>query len=381
MKEQLNNDQRQQWRQFRELSDRTVAPRARDIDAAQNLPADLRRELARSGVVGSMLPTEVGGADLDLPGYGMLNEELGRTCSNVRNFIAVQDMVCDAIHRWGDDDQRKRWLPEITAGNIVAAFLLTEPEVGSDAQNVQTVARDDGADIVLDGTKKWISFGQCADVFLVFVQYNGRHTAVLVERNRPGVQVRPIADMLGLRGSMLAEITFDGCRVSADAVVGYPGAGLVFVASGSLELGRYSTAWGCVGLAQACLDEALAYTASRRQYGSPLAAHQLVQRVLADLLTDSRAARLLCWQAGLAGATEANDAPHQTLMAKYFSSKVAACCSRDAVQLLGAHGMSADSATGRFFRDAKAMEIIEGTTQVVQQLLGRWSPNAGHPAG
>lgn len=362
------------------LADRLIAPRAAEIDGQQVLPAELRLELGGAGVIGSMIPARLGGSDLDVPAYGMLSEELGRSCSNVRNFVAVQDMVCDALLRWGSAEQQQRWLPDIAGGRTAASFLLTEPDIGSDAQNVRTQARDEGDDIVISGTKKWISFAQCAGVFLVFAQYRDKHTAILVEADRPGVRVTPIADMLGLRGSMLAEITFDECRVPADAVVGHPGAGLVFVASGSLDIGRYSTAWGSVGLAQACLDEAVAYTGKREQYGSPLIEHQMVQALLADMLVGSRAARLLCWHAGLATANEQIAATYETLTAKYFASRVAARSARDAVQLLGAHGMSGASCASRFYRDAKAMEIIEGTTQLVQQLLGRWSPGAGHPS-
>lgn len=377
---QLTGEQRDQWRGFREFADRVVAPRAHAVDAEQRLPGDLVRELGESGWLSALLPGEHGGGDVGMAAYGMMSEELGRTCSNMRNFVAVQDMVSLAIAQWGSAEQRRRWLPDLASGAKVAAFLLTEPEVGSDARSVRTRVDADGPTLVLNGTKKWISFGQCADVFLVFAQYQGQHTAVLVERDRPGVHVRPLSDMLGLRGSMLAEITFEDCRVPSDAIVGHPGSGLVFVATSSLDLGRYSTAWGCVGLAQACLDATAGYTAERHQYGKALADHQLVQAQLADMLTETRAARLLCWQAGSSAANDDLDSHHQTLTAKYFASTVAVRATGRAVQLHGARGMAGGADVGRMFRDAKAMEIIEGTTQIIQQLLGKWSASAGHPA-
>ncbi|MDW4909123.1 acyl-CoA dehydrogenase family protein [Streptomyces sp. ADMS] len=377
---QLTAEQRHRWREFRAFADGVIAPAADTIDARQEIPRPLIRELGEAGWLSAMLPERWGGRGLDAAHYGMMAEELGRTCSNVRNFVAVQDMVSHAVSMWGIPEQKLRWLPEIAAGRRIAAFLLTEPDTGSDAQDVRTEAKDDGSEIVVSGAKKWISFGQCADLFLVFVQYQGRHTAILVERDSPGVHVTPLTDMLGLRGSMLAEITFEECRVPADSVIGHPGSGLAFVAANSLDIGRYSTAWGCVGLAQACLDASSAYAAERRQYGKPLADHQLVQQMLADMLTQSRAARLLCWQAGQAADREDEDSHYEALTAKYFSSTVAARIAGQAVQIHGARGMGAGAAVGRFFRDAKAMEIIEGASQVIQQLLGRWSAVAGHPS-
>jgi glutaryl-CoA dehydrogenase (non-decarboxylating) len=371
--------QRGCWRGYRDYADRVIGPAATAIDAEQRVPRKLIRDLGRSGWISALLPTGWGGAGIDAMGYGMMAEELGRTCQNIRNFVAVQDMVSDAIWRWGTDEQRKRWLPAIAAGDQVAAFLLTEPDIGSDAGHVATRVEDGGSNLVLTGTKKWISYGQCADVFLVFAQYRGQHTAVLVQRDIPGITVEPCPDMLGLRGSMLARIAFDDCHVPRDAVVGRPGSGLVFVASAALDIGRYSTAWGCVGLTQACLEESTAYARRRVQSGKLIAEHQLVQRMLADMITESRAARLLCWQAAEAMQRADEDATYQILMAKYFASTAAARIASQAVQLQGAAGMAGGSTVARLFRDSKALEVIEGTTQVIQQLLGRDAGNVLHP--
>lgn len=376
----LSDVQAKLWRSFRETVDTIVAPHAASIDASQAFPVGLVDELGDAGFLSALSPPEWGGGGLDLTSYGLLSEELGRTCSNVRNFVAVQDMVSQSIERWGNEQQRRRWLRPLAAGQVIAAFALTEPGVGSDASAITTEARRDGSEIVLAGTKKWISFGQSAELLLVFAQLEGRHTAFLVEAQTPGIRVDPLNDLLGLSGSMLAEITFDGCRVPCESMVGLAGSGLVFVASSALTLGRLSTAWGCVGLAQACLDESTAYATDRRQFGKPLADHQLVQQILADMITESRAARLLCWQAGLATERDDADAMEQTLAAKYYASTAAARIATNAVQVQGARGMGAGSTVARLFRDAKAMEVIEGSTQVIQQLIGGWSVNARHPA-
>lgn len=374
-----DDSQRGWWRGYRDYADRVLAPAADAIDAEQRVPARLIRELGRAGWLSALLPAEWGGAGIDPLRYGMMAEELGRTCQNMRNFVAVQDMVAHAIWRWGTEEQRSRWLPTIAAGERVAAFLLTEPDIGSDAGKVTTLIEDSGEGLAITGAKRWISFGQNADVFLVFGQYRDQHTAVLVERDTPGIAIEPIAGMLGLRGSMLAGITFSGCRVPRAAMVGRPGTGLVFVASSALDIGRYSTAWGSVGLAQACLEESAAYAARRVQSGKPVVEHQLVQRMLADMITESRAARLLCWRAGEAMWEADEDSAYQILLAKYFASTTAARIAGHAVQVHGAAGMAEGSLAARLFRDSKALEIIEGTTQVMQLLIGREVGTAAHP--
>ncbi|MEU6237476.1 acyl-CoA dehydrogenase family protein [Kitasatospora sp. NPDC047058] len=377
---QLTQEQRQRWRAYREFADTALAPRARPADEEQVVPAGLVEDLAKEGWISSLLPEQWGGSALDRLSYGLMAEEMGRTCQNVRNFVACADMVSHSIWRWGTPEQREAWLGRIASGEAVAAFALTEPEVGSDAKSVRTVATADGTGYVLSGGKKWISFAAIADLYLVFAQYEGRHTAFLVERDTLGLSVEPLSGLLGLRGSALAEVTFDDCRLPAGSMVGQPGSGLAFVASTALDIGRYSTAWGCVGLAQACLDTASRYAAQRVQSGGPIIDHQLVQRMLADMVSGSRAARLLCWEAGAATEAGSLDAVNQTLVAKYFASTTANRIAADAVQVLGAYGVGPDAPVARLFRDAKVMEIIEGTSQLHQSMLGRWSAHIEHPA-
>lgn len=380
MTSRLTDRQLQTWASFREFADASIAPEAGPADERQALSRGLIKELGSAGWLSSLLPEEWGGSSLDMVSYGLMAEEMGRTCQNVRNFVACADMVSHSIWKWGTQEQKDRWLRSIRSGEAVAAFALTEPKVGSDAKSVETQARADGSDIVLRGVKKWISFGEIADVFLVFAQYEGRHTAFLVERETPGLRIGALRGLLGLRGSSLGEITLDDCRVPASSMVGRPGSGLVFVASTALDIGRYSTAWGCVGLAQACLEEASAYARKREQYGTAIIDHQLVQRMLADMLTGATASRLMCLEAGSVKDTGGMDAVNRTLMAKYFASTTANRVAADAVQVLGAYGIGGDSPVGRLFRDAKVMEIIEGTTQLHQSMLGDWSGSVAHPA-
>lgn len=237
-----------------------------------------------------MLPEEAGGAGMDLVSFGLLNEELGRGCSSVRSLLTVHSMVCRALFRWGSREQKERWLRPLASGQTVAAFALTEPEAGSDAQAVQTSAAADGDAYLLSGRKKWVSFGQVADLFLVFARCGEGPAAFLVERGAPGLRVEPISGMLGVRASMLAELHLSGCRVPRQNLLGGVGFGLSHVASAALDYGRYSVAWGCVGIAQACLEACLRYTGERRQFGAYLKDHQLIQRMIARMVTGVKAA-------------------------------------------------------------------------------------------
>ncbi len=360
---------------FREFADRELAPHAGRFDGEQAISADVIAALARHGYLGAVERRDAGG--MDMVEYGLFTEEVGRACQSVRNFVAVEDMVIHSITRWGTAGQRERWLQPLTTGAAVAAFALTEPGVGSDAAAVATTAARDGDSYVLDGTKRWISFARIADVFLVFASLDGRHTAFLVERGTPGLVVNPIDGLLGLRGSLLGQVTLTGCRVPAESVVGIPGAGLTFVASAALDLGRYSTACGAVGLAEACLRASAKHVARRTQYGTEIRNHQLVQRMLADLITDTMAARLLCHHAGLSKDRGCVEAVNHTLMAKYRASTVAVRAAADAVQIHGAQGIGPDSAVQRHYRDAKVLEIIEGTTEIQQTMLGGFAARVG----
>ncbi|MGW6913082.1 acyl-CoA dehydrogenase family protein [Kitasatospora sp. NPDC054939] len=372
----LTPQQAERHAEFRAFADRVLVPQADRCDREQVVSREIVADLAGQGYLGAPVPKEFGGCGMDWVEYGLLTEELGRGCQSVRNLVAVEDMVAHSIHKWGTEEQKQRWLPRITSGRTLAAFALTEPDIGSDAAAVETTATADGADVVLRGTKKWISFAQIADLFLVFATFDGQHTAFLVERDTPGLSVEPIEGLLGLRGSMLGRITLDDCRIPAANLVGRPGIGLTFVASSALDLGRYSTAWGSVGLAQTCLEAATEYAGRRTQYGTEIRNHQLVQQLLADMLTDTITARLLCYHAGVSKERGETESVNHTLLAKYRTSTIAVKAAADAVQIHGAQGIGAEASVQRHYRDAKVMEIIEGTTQIQQSMLGQFAVRA-----
>ncbi len=361
---------------FREFAGREIAPEADRFDRDEAIPLELVRRLGERGYLGSALPAAYGGGGRDWITYGLLTEEVGQACSSVRSLLTVHDMVGEAIARWGTRAQRERWLPGLVSGRTVAAFALSEPDVGSDAAGVQTAAREDGSSYALSGQKKWISFGQIADLFLVFARCQGKMTAFLVERNTDGLSVEPITGLLGTRASMLAEVRLDDCRIPRENLLGALGAGLSHVAATALAHGRYSVAWGCVGIGQGCLESSLAYSAQRRQFGAAVQDHQLVSRMITDMITDVQAGRLLCLRAGELRDAGQPEWIFEAMLAKYFTSRMALRSAADAVQIHGANGCSGSYPVARYFRDAKIMEIIEGSSEILQFAIARHGPGA-----
>lgn len=372
MKLELTAEQRAARGAFRAFAQAEIAPFADQWDREEAIPRELIDKLAGRGWLGAHVPAEHGGAGMDMITYGLLTEEIGRTCSSTRSLLTVHDMACQAILRWGSRAQRGHWLPKLARGEVLGAFVLSEPQAGSDAMGVQTTAEKDGDGYVINGRKKWTTFGQIAGLYLTFLKCEGKPTAFLVERSTPGVRVEPIHGMLGTRASMLAEIFFESCRVPAENMVGRVGFGVSHVVAATLEHGRYSVACGSVGIAQACLDASLRYAREREQFGQPIFDHQLVRAMLSDMIVQVRAARLMCLRAGYLRQANDPSAFMETMAAKYLASTVATRASTDAVQIHGATGCIDGSPVSRYFRDAKVMEIIEGSTQIQQMTIARF---------
>jgi hypothetical protein len=360
----LGPAERAQQRAFRAFAAREIAPHADGADADERLPRAVIRALAEAGHLGAALAREHGGGGMSHLAWGLLHAEIGRACASARSLLTVQTMVGRAIERWGSEAQRARYLPRLARGEMLAAFALSEPGAGSDLSAIEASARLDGDDYVIEGDKRWISFGQVADLFLVFARLDGALAAFLVEPATEGFERAPIAGLLGCRASQLADLALRACRLPREARLGGGKLPFSLVATSALDLGRYSVAWGCVGLAEACVLHSVEHTRARRQGGKALADHQLVQRLLTRMITDARAARLLCAQAGTRWDSGDARSLADTMVAKYFASTAASRVSADAVQLHGAVGCARGAAVERHFRDAKVMEIIEGSTQI-----------------
>lgn len=363
----------------RAFVDEQIVPFADVWDRRGSIPESLLDRISDAGLWAPFLPPELGGAGIDMVTLGEIHEEVGRGCSSVRSLLTVHTMLSWALQRFGTPEQIGTWGPALTSGRVLGAFCLSEPGAGSDTAAITTTAVPFEGGWRLDGVKKWTTNGQRADLYLVFAKGPASTVALLVPRHTPGVTVTPIDDMLGTRSSMLAEVSFSDVRLGPEALLGPSGFASGMVLTGTLDLGRYSVAAGSVGIIQACIDACSAYAASRRVGGVPLKDLPLIQAKLSDMVTDVRAARLLLAEAGR--LKDAGDAATimATWVAKYFASTSAARHASEAVQVHGANGCSTDYPVARFYRDAKVMEIIEGSTEIQRMTIAaeayrKWEP-------
>ena len=372
MKIELTPEQSTDKAAFRAFVDAEIFRHADQFDRQESIPSALIRKIGNHGYLGLHLPVQHGGEGKDMITLGLLHEEAGRACSSVRSLLTVHGMVAQSVLRWGSGLLKERWLRRLARGEVIGAYALTEPNVGSDAQSVETQAERVGDLYVLNGRKKWISFGQIADVFLIFARCQGKPTAFFVEREAPGLSLEPISGMLGTRAAMLAELYLNDCRIPKDNLIGREGFGFTHVLPATLDFGRYSVAWGCVGIAQACLEACLKYAGERKQFGSYLKDHQLIRQMITEMIANIKAARLLCYQAGYYKDSGDPRTLTETLIAKYFASTMASRVASNAVQIHGAHGCSSESSVSRYLRDAKVMEIIEGSTQLLEVSIAQY---------
>jgi glutaryl-CoA dehydrogenase (non-decarboxylating) len=371
MKIALTNQQQAYQQSFRAFVDQELLPVAEAYDEAERFPAELVRKMAAAGYLGAVAPVDQGGMGLDAIAVGLLAEELGRGCASARSLLTVHSMALLSLLRWGSAGQKERWARRLAGGEMVAAFALTEPQSGSDATSLETTAVLEGDVYRLNGRKKWITFGQTAGLFLLFAKVDDEVAAFLVEKESPGLTTEAIHGLSGCRASMLAELRLEDCLVPAGNIVGRPGFGWRYVGTMALDHGRYTVAAGCVGLAQACLDASIAYARERHQFGVPLAEHQLIQQMVTNMATHIEAARMLTYRAGYLRQEGDPGAILATSMAKYFAATTAGQVAADAMQIHGANGFSRAYPVQRHWRDAKVMEVIEGSTQIQQVMIAK----------
>jgi alkylation response protein AidB-like acyl-CoA dehydrogenase len=369
----FTSQQAARYKDFKTFVTARVEGLAAEWDRDQKLPASVVSELAEAGYLGCNLPPDYGGLGWDTVTFGLLSEALGRGSSSVAVIVTVQTMVTMALLKWGTAEQKAKWLPILTKGKMLGAFALTEPGAGSATESLTTeFSQVPGSDhLVLNGTKTWISCAQMAGVFLVFGKLQQQPLACLVPRESAGLRIEPIHDLMGFRAAGLGQLHFDNVRVPLANLVGKPGFALSHVATFGLQYGRISTANSGLGLLRGCYEESIGYGAIRKVGGHCVGELGMARSQIARMGTDLQAGRLLCYDACRAEDEHSPEAFEKTLMAKYFTSRAAVAAASDAVQIRGASGCHASSPVSRYYRDAKIMEIIEGTTQIHEQLLGK----------
>ena len=359
----------------REFANNDLAPLADEVDTQEAFPKTQFAALAEMGLTGLLIKPEFGGAGMGYRDFMVVLEEIGAVCGSTSTVLITHTSLgSETINRFGSDEQHERWLPDLAAGESIAAFALSEPQTGSDALGLQTTIVDDGDSFILNGTKLFITNASVADVFAVFVTsdasagYRGV-SAVVVERGTEGFEINEQHGKMGMRGSGTAELVFNDCRVPKSHLLGELGDGYR-IALQILDSSRITVAAQCLGLAKGALDQSLSYAKQRHAFGRPIATKQAIQFMLADMATELDAARLMVYRAaslydeGLPYGTEA-------AMAKLHASEVAGRSVDKAVQIHGGIGYFKPTPVERMYRDQRVTEIYEGTSEIQRLVISR----------
>ncbi|HEY7123075.1 MAG TPA: acyl-CoA dehydrogenase family protein [Ktedonobacterales bacterium] len=375
----LNDEQREIQQLVRRFAQNELAPHAEEWAERAYFPREIFPKMADLGLAGMLVPEEVGGTNLGRFLGAIVFEELARADLTTAVWLSVHNMVTSLIYRFGNDEQRQRWVTRLAAGELLGAFSLSEANSGSDAAAMTTTARREGDHYIINGSKLWVTSGGVAEVYVVMVRTTAgtAHgiSALVIEKDTPGFSFGKLEHKMGLHASPTRELLFEDCRVPVDNRLGQEGEGFK-IALSSLDGGRINIGASATGLASAALEVATRYAQERKQFGRPIAAFQGIQFMLADMAMKIEAARLLVRQAA-AKADEGDPALSlYAAMAKCFATDTAMQVTTDAVQVLGGAGYVHDWPVERYMREAKVTQIFEGTNQIqrvviARQLMGR----------
>jgi alkylation response protein AidB-like acyl-CoA dehydrogenase len=374
----LTEEQRLVRRAVREFAEKEILPHVERYEREERYPLELIAKLPPLGFMGPMIPEEYGGSFSDVVSYGVICEELARVDWVVASVVSVANsLVAGSILRFGNETQKRRWLPALAAGGILASACLTEPGGGTDLGNLRTRAERVDGGWLLDGTKVFISHAAHAGLFFVVasVDLSKKHkgvTAFLVDpRESKGIHIGEFP-MRTLKRDNLAEVHFERAFVPDAGLLGEPGGGFPILGS-ALDTGRYSVAARCVGQAQRCLDLATAYALEREAFGQKIGEFQMIQQKIADMVCRTEAARALVYRLGRMKDAGVERASMESSMAKLVASEAATRNALDAVQIHGGYGLSGEYEVGRLLLEAKALEFGEGTSELHRKLIAEYA--------
>jgi alkylation response protein AidB-like acyl-CoA dehydrogenase len=370
MKIELDERQNRIVEEAGEFARAVLAPASRENEEKGVFPRDVLSQMGERGYLGATIPETLGGLGLDPVAYGLLVAAIEKgDCAASRLFTVHLALVSEAILACGSKDQVDKWIPRMARGEAIGAFALTEPDHGSDAAGIQTAYTVHGDEFRLNGHKRWITFSGIADLLLVIARDGDTISAFLVDTDRAGVEITPQRGLMAGNACHISEVVFKDVIVREEDLLGKPGQGFTYVANTALDHGRYSIAWGGVGLAEAAVDAMVSYARKRRQFGEKIGTFQLIREMIAESVTRLYAAKSLCLRAGELRRSGHPDAVIETTVAKHFAAGAAFRTACDAVQVHGGNGFSNEYPVERYMREAKVLEIIEGTSQIQQLVI------------
>ena len=373
MQLELNEQQKMIRNMVKEFAEKEVAPIAAELDKKEEYPTKTLEKMAKLGLLGIIIPQEYGGAGLDTISYATVVEEISRKCASTGVITSVHNSLAAwPIMKYGNDHQKKKYLPILAKGEKIGAFAGTEPNAGSDLGAMQTTAHLKGNKYIINGSKTFITSGPKAGIIIVFAVTDKAAgvkglSAFIVESSFKGYKVGSIFEKLGIHASLTSELIFDNMEVPKENLLGAEGDGFK-IALSTLDGGRIGIAAQAVGIAQAALDESINYAKQRQQFGKPIASFQAIQWMIADMATRIEAARYLVYNAAYK-KDKGERISKEAAMAKLFASETAMDCVIKAVQVHGGYGYTKEYTVERLFRDAKITEIYEGTSEVQRMVI------------
>lgn len=371
MIELLSIGQKEKYEEFRLFVQNNIQAFANDWEKDESISKDIVDRCAEAGYLGCAMPEEYQGNNWDIVTYGLFTEAITKASASLGALFNVHTMVMQTFLKWGTDEQKNRWLARMCRGEILGAFALTEPEAGSDIKGIKTKIALKENEILINGRKKWITFGSIADLYLVFGldAEHSKPTACIVEKNSPGLTVIPITNMLGFKGSHLAMLEFQDCVVKKENVIAKPGFAFTHIAPYALDYGRVSVAFTALGILKGCLEYCSTHVVARKTFNTRLIEQSTIKEMITKMGADYEAARYLCLHACDAKQAQDSESAEKVMLAKYFTTRAASRHASNAVQILGAAGCNEDHPVARYYRDSKILEIIEGSNQVHEMVL------------
>jgi butyryl-CoA dehydrogenase len=372
----LTNDQKMLQDQVRKFAESKLAPVAPEIDKSGEFPWENLRKMAELGLLGIVVPEEYGGAGFDFVSLAIAIEEISRVCATTGVIVAVNNsLVTYPILQFGNEEQKEKYLPLLCSGKKIGAIGITEPNAGSDVAGIESTARLEGNHYILNGTKRFITNAGEAGVYVVFAYTNKelKHkgiSAFIVDRDTPGFTLGKHEDLMGIRATANCELIFEDAKIPKENLLGADGQGFK-ICMNTLDVSRIDIGAQAVGIAQGALDEAVKYSKERKAFGKPICNFQMVQSMLAEMATQVHAARLLVYYAGYCKDKGMARFSRESAMAKYYAAKITVDVTRKAVQIHGGYGYTKDYTVERLYRDAKILELYEGTSEIQKVVIAR----------